>query len=1024
MYEPSKLEKAILKLWEDEHIYSRAKEKSAKGKKFYFCDGPPYATGQIHPGTAWNKVIKDAVCRQRRQKGFNVRAQPGFDTHGLPIEVKVEQELKLKSKKGIEEIGVPKFIEKCKAFATQYIEIMSKQFKLCGVWMDFDHPYITYKPEYIEASWQTIKVAHEKNLLSRGVYVLPYCNRCETTLANYELEYGDQEDPSIYVKFKVKGTPNEYLVIWTTTPWTLVSNMAVMVHPTYTYVKVKVGTDIYIVAKDRLDALSALGVIETPIIIGEISGKKLEGLEYEHPLQHKIGKKCVRKVVLSDEFVTLEDGSGLVHCAPGHGPQDFIIGKRFGIEIFCPVDVTGAFTDMAGAYAGIKVREANKQIIDDLDKEAGALLRAGKISHRYPHCWRCKTPLIFVSTDQWFITVSKTKARMHDQINSIRWVPEFARTRFSEFVKEAPDWCISRQRYWGIPLPIWICEKEGCKKMKVIGSASELPHPIKDLHKPYIDEVHYTCECGGQMNRVNDILDVWFDSGNAIWACLDKDEQDFYPADFIVEGKDQTRGWFYSLLGSGVVKNDEIPYRNVMMHGFFVDEKGEKMSKSVGNFVPLEEIVEKYGADTFRLWCLNSVIWDDLRFNWDEIKEANRSLAILHNLGVFLERFSTWKGKPPAIPEKLSLEDMWILSRLHTLIKTCDESFECFEVHKAARAIRFFIVEDLSRFYMKLAKRRLSAAATGNPDDVADANAVLAILYHTIYATLRVATPVIPFICEDIYLNFFKKYEHLESVSFAPLPELEARAMNPLLERQVAIAQEVAAAITSARQTSNLKLRWPLEEASIICSSTEVSNAVEHLANMIEGMANVRKIKLVNSFPSIYELKPRHAKIGAAFKQESAKVLALLPKADAVEVSTALSKDGKFMLDGKYPITRDLVEITEHAPGHAVAQFSEGKIYLKTAMNPDLYADAMAREVSRRVQIMRKELGLVESDKISVNISSDDELIKLLEKKSEQIANSTNATEVSFGKEKLRGGLMKEWEIEDFTAEITVKKQG
>ncbi|HQT45293.1 MAG TPA: class I tRNA ligase family protein, partial [Candidatus Micrarchaeota archaeon] len=445
--------------------------------------------------------------------------------------VKVEQALKLGSKKDIEVLGITNFIEKYKAFATEHIGVMSGQFQRVGVWMDFDKPYITYYDDYIENSWMTIKVAHEKGLLTRGVSVLPYCHRCETTLANYELEYGEQADPSVYVKFKLADS-DEYLVIWTTTPWTLVSNMAVMAHPTFTYVKAKVGDETWIIAKDRLDAVMAFEFGKSAVVLSEMSGKRLEGLKYIHPLQDKIGKKYERKVVLSDEYVTLEDGSGLVHCAPGHGPEDFIIGKRFEIEIYSPVDTQGRFKPESGVYAGMKVRDASKNVIEDL-AACGALIHEGKIQHRYPHCWRCKTPLIFMTTDQWFISVSKLKDKMLDEIEKVAWHPDFAKTRFRDFVTAAPDWCISRQRYWGIPLPIWVCETDQSKVI-VLGSRTELPKKVPELHRPFVDEIIITDKEGNKYRRVPDILDVWFDSGNAVWASMSKDEPHTYPADFIV----------------------------------------------------------------------------------------------------------------------------------------------------------------------------------------------------------------------------------------------------------------------------------------------------------------------------------------------------------------------------------------------------------------------------------------------------------------------------------------------------------
>ncbi len=481
MYDHKEIEKEVLKFWEKNNIYEKVKATRAGGAQYYFCDGPPYATGQIHPGTGWNKCTKDSICRFQRGRGNNVRVQPGFDTHGLPIEVKVEKELGIGHKQEIEEYGVGRFISKCKEFATKYVGVMGSQFKALGVWMDWDNPYITYKDDYIESSWEVIAKAHESGLLTQGVYVLPYCFRCETTMANYELEYADETDPSIFVKFRIKERDNEFLVIWTTTPWTLAANMAVMVHPNLLYVRVKVGDEVWIVAKDRLDYVLELAG-ETGTVLEEFIGKKLEKTGYEHPFQDKILKEAERKVILSDEYVTVEEGTGLVHTAPGTGPEDFIIGKRFGIEPFCPVDLQGNYTEEAGELAGKNVRSQNPVIIKML-QDVGLLLKEERITHRYPHCWRCKTPLIFLTTKQWFIEISKLKEQMQQEIANTAWHPEFARSRFLDFVRDAPDWCISRQRYWGIPLPIWKCE---CGELKVVSSRKELGE-IEELHRPYID---------------------------------------------------------------------------------------------------------------------------------------------------------------------------------------------------------------------------------------------------------------------------------------------------------------------------------------------------------------------------------------------------------------------------------------------------------------------------------------------------------------------------------------------------------
>ncbi|MBU0532795.1 isoleucine--tRNA ligase [Candidatus Micrarchaeota archaeon] len=834
MYDHRKIEKEVLDFWKKHDIYQKAKEQNKGEKSFYFCDGPPYATGQIHPGTGWNKTIKDSVCRYHRACGKDVRVQAGYDTHGLPIEVKVEQELKFKHKGDIEKYGIEKFVEKCKTFATKYIGVMGNQFLSLGVWMDFDTPYITYHDSYIDSSWKTLQMAHEKGLLHEGVYVLPYCYRCETTMANYELEYDDETDPSIFVKFQLKDKPNEYLVIWTTTPWTLVSNMAVMVHPLYSYVKVQVHDEVWLLAKDRLDYL--MNLLDTSAtVLEEIPGRKLNGLVYLHPFQDKIEKEYERKIVLSDEFVTLEEGTGLVHTAPGHGPADFIIGKRYDIEAFSPVDDKGNYTKEAGELKGKNVREANPLVVDIL-KENGTLIHESRIKHRYPHCWRCKTPLIFLTTNQWFITISKIKDQMVNEIDKTTWHPSFAKDRFKEFVSNAPDWCISRQRYWGIPLPIWKCE---CGKIKVVGSKTELPE-VKELHRPYIDDIELKCECGEKSKRIPDVLDVWFDSGNAIWASLTPEEAKVYgeKADVIIEGQDQIRGWFYSLLGSGVVRYGASPYKELLMHGFFVDEHGEKMSKSVGNFIPLEDILDKYGADSFRLWGLSNTVWDELKFSWDELKKATSDLNIVSNMVVFLERFY-----PQSTIEDVDLEpiDVWMISKLNSTIKAFRNSFESYELNKAVKILRSFIVEDLSRFYMKIAKDRISANS--------NAAAALWTIYHVMFSSIRMLGCITPMLSEHLYQKFFRKYETEESIFLFRLPEADVGRIDGIAEKQMETIQEIVSTALLVRQQADIKVRWPIQNIYIETKSHEATDAVNAFKETLLSLVNAKEVQIVEKVP-------------------------------------------------------------------------------------------------------------------------------------------------------------------------------
>ncbi|MBD3210863.1 isoleucine--tRNA ligase [Candidatus Micrarchaeota archaeon] len=926
MYDHRKTEKEVLEFWKKNGIFYKSRKKNEGNETFYFCDGPPYATGQIHPGTGWNKTLKDAYCRYHRGCGRDVRVQAGYDTHGLPIEVKVEQELKFRNKGDIEKYGIEKFIEKCKKFATKYVDVMGGQFLSLGVWMDFDNPYITYYDDYINSSWRTLKMAHEKGLMTEGVYVLPYCYRCETTMANYELEYDEESDPSIFVKYPVKGKDNEHLIIWTTTPWTLVSNMAVMAHPMYDYVKVQVDDEVWILAKERLDYLMEL-TGKSATVLEEMPGRKLKDLEYLHPFQDIIKKEYNRRVVMSDEYVTLEEGTGLVHTAPGHGPEDFIIGKRYDIEAFSPVDEKGRYTEEAGELAGKNVREANSEIIEIL-KNNNTMVYETRIRHRYPHCWRCKTPLIFLTTKQWFIMVSKIKDQMENEIDKTEWHPSFAKDRFREFVSNAPDWCISRQRFWGIPLPIWRCEK--CNEIRVVGSREEIPE-VKELHRPYIDDVVFDCACGGKMKRVPDVLDVWFDSGNAVWAPLAPEETRKFGerADLIIEGQDQIRGWFYSLLGSGVVRSGECPYKRLLMHGFFVDEHGEKMSKSVGNFVPLEEILDKYGADSFRLWGMSNTVWDELKFSWEELKKARSDLNIVYNMVSFLERFYTSSKIQEA---DLSATDKWMISRLNSTIKAFREHFDSYELNRASKAIRKLIVDDLSRFYMKIAKDRIS-----RQDNAAGA---LWTIYRVVLLSLRMLGVLSPMLGEHLYQKFFRKYEEPESLFLMPIPDADESAVDALSEKHMETVAEVVSTAMLARQEAGIKVRWPIRTLYVETKSHEAADALKAFEPILLSLVNVKGLEAVAEKP--------HGELAG---QEFSKGMVYVDKRLDEELYeegmlNEIKRRVQMMRKESNLVEKDQVKLTVNAEKEIEGILKEKEDELKTQVN----AASLKYEVSKKMR--------------------------------------------------------------------------
>lgn len=985
-------ESKILEFWNENNIYQKAREIRKSGEKFYLCDGPPFATGGIHIGTAWNKALKDAIGRYKMLRGYDVYIRAGYDTHGLPIETQVEKELGIKDKKEIEnKVGIDKFVKRCKELCERYINLMNEQFIRLGVWMDFDDPYITYKNDYIEKSWKTFKTAYEKGLLYNDLRVNAHCPRCQTTMANYELEYHDMVDPSIFVKFKVVGKDNTYLVIWTTTPWTLVSNIAVMANPLIKYVVAKVGEEEWIFAKDRLHAIEEV-IDESIIVTKEFSGKELIEYKYEHPLKEETGRNSPQPVVMSDEFVTTEDGSGLVHCAPGHGPEDYIIGKRYGLEIFCPVGPDGRYTEEAGEFKDKNVLEVNDEIIERL-KEKGTLIHAGKIKHSYPCCWRCKTKLIHLSSKQWFIKITDEKEKMLSELAKVVWMPDFAGKWMSNFVEDAKDWCVSRQRYWGIPLPIWKCENPECNNIKVIGSAAELGQELKDYHRPEIDKVEFTCEkCGSKMKRVPDVLDVWFDSGNAVWAGLRDGEEKYYPSDMIIEGKDQIRGWFYSLLGSGVVLNNEIPYESLIMHGYVVDEKGNAMHKSLGNYVPWEDVISKYPADAVRLMALSNTTWDDLKFNWNEMNEAKNELMIINNIATYLERFYTPSEKKK---EAQFIEDAWLESKTNSLVKEVTEHMEKGESFIALRKIRNFLVQDISRFYMKLIKKRENIEP----------------LYESFFTSMLIASPFIPFTAEGIYQKLYAKHMKEKSIFFHSWPKINENKIDKELENQVEIAKEISEVCNSIRASANVKLRWPLEEVIIVSRSIETANTIKNVDKIIRMLSNVKSVKLDDKSKFVLSKE-----IEKEFDSEVIKKInEIRSKDEGAFLKGVIELDGKAIDFGKY-IT---VEWADKKPEYKAKSTVYGVVMLKTTIDETLRAEGIMSEVRRRIQSMRKEMGLIEKDKIEVFISGSEEMNRIIKENGKLILGEINAKDINIG---TGGKLKKTWDIEEEKVTIGISQ--
>ncbi|BAI60292.1 isoleucyl-tRNA synthetase [Methanocella paludicola SANAE] len=1096
-YNGKVIEARVDQFWNSTDAYHKTRALRKGNKKFYFVDGPPYTTGRIHLGTAWNKIIKDSVLRYRSMNGFDLMDRAGWDMHGLPIEVKVESLLGFKTKKDIENYGVAQFTEKCKAFAIENMREMTGQFKKLGVWLDWDDPYMTLKNEYIEAAWWTIKQAHEKKLLERGLRNVNWCPRCETAIADSEVEYADRTDDSIYVKFPLKDQEG-FLVIWTTTPWTIPANMGVAANKDFTYALVHAlpgpvleeaslaagldpaalmdkhsdGTpkpmrfadkvarmkeaigpekleELYaakgeklIIAVDLVEGVMKLGRYGDYRVLKTMQGEELKGTQYRHPLEDLVPchKGTEHKVYLAD-FVVGEN-TGLVHIAPGHGLDDFELGVKEGIPVFCPVKPNGAFAPEAGAYAGMNIRDANPKILDDL-RARGLLLGATEITHRYGHCWRCKTPIIFMTTDQWFIAVSKIKEPMLAEVSRVNWYPPWAgSSRFHDWVSGARDWCISRQRYWGIPIPIWKCEN--CGSMDVIGTKEELEHKtgvrVNDLHRPFVDSVYMECECGGRMKRVEDIFDVWFDSAVASWATLRfpqrKDLMDWWPADFIVEGHDQTRGWFYSQLGAGMVGFGKAPYNSVCMHGFTLDDQGRKMSKSLGNVVAPEEVLEKFGADALRLYVLSqSAPWEDLSFSWDECGNVYRTLNIFWNVYRFplpymvLDKFDPTKTTYGSVKEHLRVEDRWILSRLQAVIKEVNEGMATYELHRSTRALINFILEDLSRWYVQLSRERTWVEAN-DPDKLA----AYWVLYHVLSNTVKLMAPYTPYMAERMYQNLVRNSEPSawESVHMCEWPTVNASLLDEQLNKDMDVARKIVEASSNARQKAKRKLRWPVKKITVAPDTEETATAVKDLTGVIREQTNAKEIVLLGvgaPNPDLgVEVVPNPKVIGPAFKGEAGKVIGALKSSDGRVVKSTVEKDGRFVLTlagGEVEVTPDMVSFRDVIPETlAMGEFPGGKLYVDVELTPELEAEGYTRELIRRIQDMRKDLKLNVEDKIKAEVYVGDDRVRgLVAGMNGLIMNEVRASGLEFkGDKSVSGALVKEWDVEGLPVTIGIEK--
>jgi len=996
-YNPVAEEKNILKFWEEEKILEKARQRNKDKKPFYFLDGPPYTSGKIHLGTAWNKSLKDLVTRYKRMQGFDVWDRAGYDMHGLPTEGKVQAKLDLKTKDDIQKYGLQKFVNECRNFAVTNLLQMNKDFKRLGVWLDFDNAYQTIANEYIEGTWWLVKKAHEKGRLYEGEMTMTWCGSCQTALAKHELEYKEVTDKSIYVKFELKHKKGEFLVIWTTTPWTIPYNLGVMVNPELDYVKVKVGNEFWIIAKDLADKVVKKAGHDDYSVSSELKGKKLEGLEYIHPMEdvlkhhyEKLRKKSkkLHVVVMSEEYVTLDYGTGLVHMAPGCGPEDYEVGHREGIAPFNRVDEGGYYDDTMGPFSKLHVKKENHVFIEDLEKR-GAIVAKEDIKHDYGHCDRCKNPVLYRTTTQWFFKVEDLIPKMR-KLNKEKmyWVPDWAgANQFDSWLENLRDNGITRQRFWGSPLPVWKCDS--CGEYQVFESRKDLTahnasHIPEDLHKPWIDEVTVPCKkCKEKMTRIPDIMDVWIDAGVDSWASLGypHDEKLFkklFPADFITEGKDQIRGWFNLLFVASMLAMEDISFKACYMTGFVNDAMGRKMSKSLGNVISPDEVTEKYGADTFRYYSIGaSNPGVDLNYNFEDAEIKRRNLSILWNLHNFVIDLSKTVGKNPQemskdILKAASEEEHYILSKLSSTIKKVTELMDGYYLNEVPWAIEELYME-LSRTYIQMVREKANAGSDEEKE------LVLYTVYTVVKEAIILMAPITPMITEMMHNNFKTEFGlKEESVHFYPWPKTDAKSINLNLEKDISYVKGIIQAILSAREKAQIGIRWPLSVVHVETKDKDTVNAIKDLEQLIKSQANVKEVVVVSKFDKAdVTVKPNYKTLGPQFGKTSQLIIEQLGEMDSEEAVRKLEKgELTFIFEGKeYKLDEKHLVLEKTIPkGYQQGEFPQGNIFLYTETTQELLGEGYARELVRRIQSFRKDAGLKKKDSIELHLKLDKEL--------------------------------------------------
>ena len=1036
-------EKKVEEFWKENHIFEKSMENRKEGETYTFYDGPPTANGKPHIGHVLTRVIKDMIPRYRTMKGYMVPRKAGWDTHGLPVELEVEKKLGLDGKEQIEEYGMEPFIKQCKESVWKYKGMWEDFSSTVGFWADMEHPYVTYYDDYIESEWWALKEIWNKKLLYKGFKIVPYCPRCGTPLSAQEVSQGYKtvKERSAVVRFKVVGE-DAYFLAWTTTPWTLPSNVALCVNPDETYCKVKAADGYtYYMAEALLDKVlgklakeegeKAYEVLET------YKGTDLEYKAYE-PLFACAGEAAAKQkkkahFVTCDNYVTMSDGTGIVHIAPAFGEDDSRIGRNYELPFVQFVDGQGNLTKET-PYAGVFVKKADPMVLTDLDKE-GKLFDAPKFEHDYPHCWRCDTPLIYYARESWFIKMTAVKDDLIRNNNTINWIPEsIGKGRFGDWLENVQDWGISRNRYWGTPLNIWQCE---CGHMHSVGSRQELFEMSGDekaktveLHRPYIDEITLKCpECGGEMHRVPEVIDCWFDSGAMPFAqhhypFENKElfEQQF-PANFISEAVDQTRGWFYSLLAESTLLFNKAPYKNVIVLGHVQDENGQKMSKSKGNAVDPFDALNKYGADAIRWYFyINSAPWLPNRFHGKAVVEGQRKfMSTLWNTYAFFVLYADIDNFDPTKYElnydQLPVMDKWLLSRLNTTVQAVDNDLANYKIPEAARALQEF-VDEMSNWYVRRSRERFWAK--GMEQDKINAYMTL---YHALVTIAKTAAPMIPFMTEDIYQNLVRSVDKdaPESIHLCDFPTVNEAWIDKDLEADMKELLEIVVLGRACRNTANIKNRQPIGTMYVKAEK----KMDKFYTDIIADELNVKEVKFADDVESFisYSFKPQLRTVGPKYGKLLGGIRQALTDINGTAAMNELRTNGVLKLDingNDVELTEeDLLIETAQTEGYVSESDGETSVVLDTNLTPELIEEGFVREIISKIQTMRKEAGFEVMDKIKVYAHGNDKIQEVMKAHEDEIKSEVLADEMVLGE---TDGYVKEWNINKEAVTMGVKK--